>query len=38
MLRKPSGKMRKHSVEKLQKLREQIEDMNKQIQIAKTEL
>ena len=25
----------KHSVEKLQKLREQIEDMNKQIQIAR---
>ena len=27
--------MRKHSVEKLQKLREQIEDINKQIQKAK---
>ena len=32
--RKPSGTMRKHSVENLSKLREEIEDMNKQIEKA----
>ena len=36
--RRLSGRMRRHSVEKLQKLREQIEDVNKQIQIAQTEV
>ena len=38
MARKLSGTMRRHSVENLSKLREQIEDMNKEIEKAKQQL